>query len=84
MECTRIDTKTLAATFDTGDTTIIHIEKGDVDKAIETIIREMDKIAHPRKHKMSLSDRFYYHQTYHSDIFYDALEDVNIVATIWD
>ncbi len=84
MECNKFDTSTFSATLTGGDTSIIHVESGNVDKAIEIVLREMERIEHPRRFKMSRSDRLYYHYTHFSDVYYDALEGENIKAVIWD
>lgn len=84
MKCIKFDTRTFRAVFDDGDTTIIHIEKGDVDKAIEIVYKQMDIIEHPKRYKLSREGRFYYYRTYHTDIFDDALSREHIKAEIWN
>lgn len=84
MNCHKFDTRTFEAALDDGNVSIIHVEKGDVDKAIEVIYRQMDIIENTYKYKLSLKDKYYYYTTYPADIFQEALANENIIATIWD
>ena len=84
MKCNKFDTRTFEAILNDGETSIIHVEKGDVDQAIKIILGEMDRLEHPKKYKMSRSELSYYHYTYHAEVYEDALKENNIKATVWD
>lgn len=79
LSCGKIDTNTILTMVDDEELCIIHVESGDVDRALEIIYATMEEMGDP-KEKSICPDYW----DYCTDVFQKELKRNNVKAQVWE